>query len=679
MSAVTNAIKSTLSDTSKLASRVAQSARFGQTDVTLWRGYSNELVNVVHSLEISDVVKILDAYSYMRYRHVKLLDTLATRIYESCFKLSTTDITRVLRAYSILEHRNDFMFRLMLPEISRRLEAFTLGDLTSVFYSYSKLGYYNRNLTACIESAVTRNLHNIRPKELCYVLSALGKLHVRWEKLETVLGCHFCNSVELCSHLELGLIVNALGRLNFCGHPHLFSVVETEVYRKSKNLPPQAFSLVANAISRREESVKALEFLGRQANERLRDFDIHSLCLLSAAFSRRGAVRQELFDRMAERVGRISLCLYPRAVASLTFSYGRSGHLYGPLMLFAGQHLERFIEYYSCNELAMVLRAHSLLNIRNENMLLAIAKYICNSYPDMVPVRSSDDGLIEERLSFALDNSTSSLATNVNKPTNDDTPNCDTELPKCAKSMKSNSDDQGTGDITHINHLEVFTMDPFDMKHNKDQFLQRGLMHSILWIIQSFAIHGLWNEGDVRGALQRIANEVACRQRELTPLTISHMLYAFSKLNYRFDALLDMLILELRNPRVNFIFEQDQLRAAYHAMVAFSMEPSTAGIYQIPTLELKRLMETRRNDIMAVVRAIVENEYNTIGNMENETNLEIHVPFSQNLHELDSKSPSHYSESAMTYVHIPPCVATSVGTGHGSNALTERLKYNFAI
>ncbi|EDO07322.1 uncharacterized protein BBOV_IV009680 [Babesia bovis T2Bo] len=652
-------VSSLIHEASRLVSRIVESSKHGECSITLWRDYSNAVVNIASFMDIKDIVKVLDAYSFMRYRHVKLLDTLATRVFELLYKMNGTDIVSVLRSYAILEHRNDFMFRLMLPEVSKLLELLSLTDLSSIFYSYSRLGYYNHHLTSCVEAAIVENIQHVRPKELSYVLNGLGKLRVRWNKLETVLGCRFCSIVDLCSHTDLGLIVNALGRLDFCGQPHLFSVVETEIYRKAVELNSQSISLVANAISRHSDAGKPLEFIGRHVKKRLKEFDIHSLCLLSAAFSRRGNVREDLFDSMAERVGSLSVQLYPRAVASLTFSYARTKHLYGPLMLFSGKHLERFMDFYTCNEAAMVLRAHNLLNIRNEDMLLALASNICKCYPDMVLVRG-DDTVPEERLSYAI-------GVQFNDVSDNEFISQDQHV---QPNERKASDTTNDPDMTHINHLVIIPTDIFCNQARSKNFLQSGLLHSLLWIIQSYAMHGVWNEGDVKGALQRVANEVACRQHELTPLVTCHLLYALSKLNYRFDALLELLLLEIRDPRINSVFEQDYLRVAYSAMLSFGIDPESNGIYRIGTTELKSLMERCRNDTMKVVKCITHKDRQR----DTANILKITVPFAD-----DSYEPTHLSDSQVTYVHIPVCVATSVNAGRPAKDFADMLKYNFAI
>ncbi|KAK1935990.1 hypothetical protein X943_000781 [Babesia divergens] len=660
MTNLSGVVPTVIADVGSFVSRVTQSAKHGITDVNMWRNFSREIVDNVNAFDSRQAVELLGAFSYMRYRHRGALDALAARVYESCYKLTSTEISRVLRSYSMLEHRSDFMFRLMLPEISKRLDMFLMGDLTSVFYSYSNMGYYNRHLASCVEIAVMNNLHNIRPRDLCHLMCALGKLKVRRKRLETVLGCHFCKSIEICSYSEFALIVNALGRLEFCGHPHLFSVVETEIYRKSKYLPSQSFSLVANAVSRSSDSLKVVDFMAKEAAGRLREFDVQSLCLLSSAFSRRVDLRPELFDRMADRVGCMSLGLYPRALASLTFAYGRAGHLHGPLLHFAGIHLERFPEQYTCNEAAMVLRAHNLLNVRNESMLLTVARFICDTYPDLVPVEAVDL-LQSERISSSM---------NYVPLSNNGNVNLDSGTSGCSTEGASGEEEE----FTHINHLQVFSPDPFNTDSCGKNFLERGMMHSLLWIVQSFAQHGVWNEREVKGALQRIANEVACRPRELKPLTIANMLYAYSKLNYRLDTLLNLLIREIQDPRLNFVFEQEHLRIAFDALMTFQIDPSTVGVYRVPTLQLKRLMEVHSNDVERVVKAILRHEYTTVIDNEDEEYLEIKVPYSSG-----SYKDSGTTEESFTYVHVPLCVGSASGSGHSCGAYAEQLKYNFAI
>lgn len=659
--ATTSSVTSVMAtDVGRFVMRVSQTAKHGNTDVKLWRSYSRDIVDNIQSLDYKQAVQLLGTYSYMRYRHKGAMDALAAKVSESCYKLSSSEIAKVLRSFSVLEHRNDFLFRLMLPEISKRLDLFRIGDLASVFYSYSNMGLYNRHMVSYVESAVMQNLHDVRPRDLSQLMCALGKLQHRYRRLETVLGCHFCKCIEVCSYPEFGLIVNAIARLDFCGHPHLFSVVETEIYRKIKHFPSHVFALVANAVSRSLDSTKVVAFMAKEATGRLKDFDIHSMCLLSSSFSRRGEVRDELFDRMADRVGRVSVGLYPRAVASLSFAYGRAGHLHGPLMLFSGNHLEKFPEHYSCNEAAMVLRAHNLLNIKNESMLSTIAKFICDTYPDLVPIEAVDTMRLQ-RLSAYMELPCVEV---------------DAETEAChvhgGRSRTGYQDDEE--DIKHINHLEVLQKDPFNTDSFGKNFLERGLMHSLLWIVQSFAQHGVWNDREIKGALQRIANEVACRIHDLTPLVVSNMLYAYSRLGYRIESLVNLLVREIEDPRRHFVFEQDHLRLMYDALLTFGMDPTTSGLYRIPTVELKRLMEVNANDIEKVVKAILRHEYENSEEADIENSLEIKVPYADH-----AGKAGGTTESSLTYVHIPLCVGVATGNDRSTSAFTEQLKYNFDI
>ncbi|XP_953977.1 uncharacterized protein TA05725 [Theileria annulata] len=622
----------------------------------------------------------------MKYRDKNMLQLISARLVENIRQINSAQITSVLKAYSILNFRSDFLFRMMIPEISLKLDMMTVDQVSSIFYSYNNLGYYNKNLFQTIQSYLYSNVEKLTPYDLTLLLSGFCKNFKGFdEKFLTVLSFQFCKLLNSYDNKLFSLSVNSLSRLNFCKHKYLPSLIESEVYNRVKSskepLASRSLSLILNSLSKHYTSCTPLfTFLSQTVLKRLKEFDMHSVCLILSSFSRVTLSDAKTYDKIAEHVGRNSLKLYPRAISSMLYSYARANHLHGALFYFSGKHIQLNLGNYTCDEVSMALRAFSVLNVKNEELLDTFAKFILENTPDYVPIKFED---LCPHLRVSI---------------------CSKEINKFYESSENNaSESQGTvldetDDKTDLYSFEGRNINMLEYIGESSKissnYLAKGKMHSLLWIVQAYARFFFTNDNVTR-ALTRIANELVVRMNEMTPFLVSRILFSFSQLNFSHEAVLQMLLNEVTNPRIGFKFTQKELSLLHYSIPAFGLDPGDYGIYKFKALDFQRIVETTElvelilrivnRDIPSSKPLFVELLNNPLKMESNPKNLFNESGDGETM-ELDGFEAKELDGSDI-YIHIPKYLKVLVRSEERNDdmkitleeALTNHVNYNFKI
>ncbi|UKJ88201.2 hypothetical protein MACJ_000645 [Theileria orientalis] len=677
------------SDSSELVRRIYKLARSGQTSVELWRECTLRTIEYMDRLDLRGVCSILHSYGYMKYRDRSMLELMAGRLIESIRMINSAQIANVLRAYSILNFRSDFLFRLIIPEISLRMDMMNAGQVASIFYSYANLGYYNMNLFQSIQSYMYKNIEQVRPYDLTLLLNGHCKnLRAFDDRFLTVLSFQFCKLLDSYDNKLFSQSVNALSRLGFCNHKYLPSLIESEVYNRVKAakevLPSKSISLILNALSRHYESCTPMfTFLSQNVLKRIKEYDLHSLCLVLSAFSRVSLSDSKTYDKIAEYIGRNSLKLYPRAIASMLYSYARAKHLHGALFYFSGKHVVINLDKYSCDEMAMILRSFALLNVKNEDVMSAVSDHILKNTPDYVPVKF-EDHCVDERVHQPLGNTESmSVGTKEEKTRSLNDPPYESgsgntrirpeRLERGGKKGKIGENEESEG--FNINLLEVVA----PASHVSINYLSNGKIHSLLWIVEAYAKFFHVND-QVTRALTRIANELVVRMSELTPFLVSRFLYSFTQLNFRHTACLEMFLNEVTNPRIGFKFDQKDLSLIYNSIKSHGLSPPSYGVYRFNRLDFQKVVEKHRNEeegTLKIIRRIVTQDVSTNK-----------PPYLELLANPLTEEPCETDEddTDMIYAHIPEYVRKLVDVDDAESvnsklaeAVENHINYNFNL
>ncbi|EKX73890.1 conserved hypothetical protein [Theileria equi strain WA] len=644
------------SDGKRLVKRVSQLAKSGQTDIQIWRECTTNLIELIDELDIKDISSVLHSYGYMKYRHKKLLELVASKIGENVKTVSTNNVAKILKAYSILKFRSDFLFRLLVPQISMYLQTMSAANAASIFYSYAHLGYYNKNFYAAFQSCFSRLISNLSPYDLTLVLCGYCKVRKGMdEKFLTILACQFCKLIDSYDNKSFSLSVNALSRINFCNHQHVKKLVESEVYTRTSlktTFSSQSLALILNALSKHTPRPSSLfNHLSRIVVKRIKECDIHSLCLISASFSKVALADAKMFDKIAEAVGRISLQIYPRAIASILYSYGRVKHLHGALVYYFAKHVELYAEEYTCDEIGMILRSLCLLNVRNEEVLTSVAKRIVEGTPDFVPTLFVDS-CAHLRSSRAYDE------------------DVDVSINNIPVKVENDVEEQ---DMKAFNMLQVMD-DHDDRASSIENYLGDAKIHSLLWIVQAFAKFSHTN-GTVEKCLSKLSNEFVNKMENMTPTIVANFMHALSQLNFRHEECLKMLINEVKDPRRGFKFSQTELRLLYGSLPMFGFVNESVGIYKVDSLILKELKEGEK--FIDVVYRVVRQEMDS----------DVQSLFMQLLKPPIGSVSEEKTADDYVYLHIPEHIRKYVVKQSGDSdaeepiktALSEHMDYNFSI
>ncbi|BAM39298.1 conserved hypothetical protein [Theileria orientalis strain Shintoku] len=686
-----------VTDSAELVRRIYKLARTGQTSVELWRECTARTVEYMDKLDLRGVCSILHSYGYMKYRDRSMLELMAGRLIENVRMLNCAQIASALRAYSILNFRSDFLFRLAMPEISLRMDMMTVGQVASIFYSYANLGYYNRNLYRSIQSYMYKNLEQVGAYDLTLLLNGHCRNQRGFDaRFLTVLSFQFCKMLDTFDNKLFSQSVNALSRLGFCNHKYLPGLIESEVYSRVKGareaLPSKSISLILNALSRHYESCTPLfTFLSQNVLKRIKEYDLHSLCLALSAFSRVSLSDAKTYDKIAEYIGRNSLKLYPRAIASMLYSYARAKHLHGPLFYFSGKHVEVNLDKYSCDEMAMILRSFALLNVKNEGVMSAVSEYIVKNTPDYVTVKFEDQ-CADERVHQPLESKDRmSVGTEKGKGEKNK------KSHECEKSEDNEENEECEG--FNINLLEV--VEP--TSHESSNYLANGKTHSLLWVVEAYAKFLHVND-QVTRALTRIANELVVRMGELTPPLVSRFLHSFTQLGFRHTACLEMLLNEVANPRIGFKFDQKDLALIHNSIKSYRLSPRTYGVYRFNRLDFQKVVEKHRSEeggTLRIIRRIVTEDVPAskplyLELLTNPLTEKPRVTDEDDLHEDDLHDEEgnvqgddlddDEDDTDVIYVHIPEHVRRLVEVDDAdcvnrklSEAIDNHINYNFNL
>ncbi|KAK2196734.1 bifunctional Ribosomal protein L1 [Babesia duncani] len=251
---------------SDLVARIVATAKGGTTSLSVWRQFSKDVIETIDTLNIPDVYRILKCFSILRYRHDPLLNVISYRIVESLDKIACKNLAEILKAYSKLECRNDFLLKTALPTVARHLEFFTPSDLSSVFYSYCNLGFHDLNFIRQVEWRIFNTLGKLQSCDFALLFCGLTRLERINTRFVISLACQFCKSLDAIDEKHFSLCVNALGRLEFAEHPHLYGILVQHIYNEIKlhHLTSVSLALLVNGFSRaKPKDLKVFQMLSK--------------------------------------------------------------------------------------------------------------------------------------------------------------------------------------------------------------------------------------------------------------------------------------------------------------------------------------------------------------------------------------------------------------------------------
>ncbi|CBZ53326.1 conserved hypothetical protein [Neospora caninum Liverpool] len=277
---------------------------------------ARELARRAHELRPNEVARVLHSYARLGYFHPHLFAVLRRRVFEISKRLEPGALVLVLSAAGRLRLRDEKLMAVLAAEICRRIADVNVKGLAVVANVYAEMGVENSFLLEILADEAFRKRHERRPQDAALLLRALGRLGR---------GC-------LASKRQRALVDD----------------LTWDLPRHIKKFSLEQVSMTVAALSRLwgDAAPATTPVLGNEQ-----------------------ASRTDLLEALGDRVGELATDLTPQSAAALIFAYAKLGYRHGPLLYHIPEHVERFLPGYSIDQLAKVCFAYSKLQVPNAPVL----------------------------------------------------------------------------------------------------------------------------------------------------------------------------------------------------------------------------------------------------------------------------------------------------------------------
>eukprot|EP00920_Eleutheroschizon_duboscqi_P024789 GHVT01061475.1.p1 GENE.GHVT01061475.1~~GHVT01061475.1.p1 ORF type:complete len:452 (+),score=35.52 GHVT01061475.1:1277-2632(+) len=304
----------------------------------LFNSFEKHVAKITYDFLPHQLSCVFHAYSALGYRPPLLFGAMRRRLLEISNRLNPHSLVLVTASCNGVGLADRSLFSVLAAESSRQIGSFTPSTLAQLTAAYAAVCVRNSFLVHVLLAEAQRRRLDFSPPDLCLILNAFSKFAVR------SLACTSPSSAISPGGIASGVPEVTAPQPGVTGPP--------------SGLPSpfrSFFTMAARLLCEQPKLRKQL--------------DMKAACLAVSAFARLRWKEVELFEKIGERVGDIARTLRPRSIAALVFSYATVGHRYGPLLYHAPIHVDRFKDVYTFDEVCMVLRAFSLLDIRDERLL----------------------------------------------------------------------------------------------------------------------------------------------------------------------------------------------------------------------------------------------------------------------------------------------------------------------
>lgn len=351
-------------------------SRADNSNVALWRAISARATALAPTMQATEMASLVFAFSQMRFRDRDMMLRLAeaTPAIQASFRAQ--DITYFLGAFARLDVKHRLVFNLFAREIARKLHDFTGAQLGELVYAYARLDMRHELLLEVLRKRILEVVKALKPLHLAMVASGFARLEVQDERFFTLIAAEICRKIHEFGGRPLAMVANAYARIGVRNR-FLLEVLGDEVFRRRGQLQPQSVALALNAHARLQHANPVLfDYFAEDVPRHLKSYKLHSVCLVASAFARQRHAAPELFEKLGDFACRNAESLYPRAVASLVYSFASAECRHGVLFYNAPSHVLQNRAEYTTDELAMVAHAYGQFLMVHPPLFEAIAEQL---------------------------------------------------------------------------------------------------------------------------------------------------------------------------------------------------------------------------------------------------------------------------------------------------------------
>ncbi|CAE7033645.1 unnamed protein product [Symbiodinium natans] len=340
---------------------------------------------------------VLASFARLRLRDREMMLRIAESTPAILGQFAAVDITYFLAAFARLDVEHRLVFNLFAREIARKLHDFDAAQLGELVYAYARLNFHHDLLLDVLKKRITEVVKAMKPWHLAMVVNGFARLGASDERFFTILAAEIARKISQFESKPLALVANAYAKLGVRNR-FLLELLGDEAFRRRGELAPQAVALVLNAHARLQMSNPVLfDYFVQEVPRRIRSHNLQSLCMVASAYARLRRGDEALFTKIGDYACANASQLYPRALATLLYSFSEVEIRHGMLFFNAPEHVEMYCQSYTTDELCMVGRAYGRFQMAHTRLFESISsallgRVLAISEDSALPNRLASDG-----------------------------------------------------------------------------------------------------------------------------------------------------------------------------------------------------------------------------------------------------------------------------------------------
>lgn len=216
-----------------LARKMWNCAKRGVRSPEVWARFSQRVLATSVFVGAGDVALIFLAYARIKYRDLKVLDTISPFLLKQIDEFSTTELVLLLNAHKKLELERVDSLKLLLIAICRRRDEWTGRHMALTANAAAYFYVYHPQFWKSLAVRLPNVVFSMNPLEVANLVSAMARVDQR-DARSLLLLARMCRRFafrNLFSQAGLSTVMKAFAKLDFY-HPRLSKAFSDAAVRK---------------------------------------------------------------------------------------------------------------------------------------------------------------------------------------------------------------------------------------------------------------------------------------------------------------------------------------------------------------------------------------------------------------------------------------------------------------
>lgn len=216
-----------------LARKMWNCARRGVRSPEVWSRFSQRVLATSVFMGAGDVALMFFAYARIKYRDLKVLDTISPFLLQHIDEFSTMELVLLFNAHKKLEFERTDSIKLLLTAICRRRDEWTGRHMALTANAAAYFYVYHPQFWKSLAVKLPKVVFTMNALEISNLVSAMARVDQRDRRSLLLLArmCRRCAVRNLFSQAALATAMKAFAKLDF-NHPRLAKAFEDAAVRK---------------------------------------------------------------------------------------------------------------------------------------------------------------------------------------------------------------------------------------------------------------------------------------------------------------------------------------------------------------------------------------------------------------------------------------------------------------